>query len=46
MSVSYSFTPEHAQLVLGANDSNLPYLEMLLSSDLEGGFRAWSAEGS
>lgn len=34
MSVSYSFTPETVQLVLGANDANLPYLEMLLSADL------------
>lgn len=34
MSQSYVFKPENAQLVLGANDSNLPYLEMLVSSDL------------
>ena len=34
MSVSYSFTPETVQLVLGANDANIPYLEMLLSADL------------
>ncbi len=34
MSQSYVFKPENVQLVLGANDSNLPYLEMLVSSDL------------
>ncbi len=34
MSESYVFTPDGAQLVLGPNDSNLPYLEMLLSADL------------
>ena len=45
MSVSYSFTPEHAQLVLGANDSNLPYLEMLLSSDLSVRGTSISADG-
>ncbi len=31
---SYSFRPDCVQLVLGANDSNLPYLEMLLASDI------------
>ncbi len=34
MSQSYVFKPENIQLVLGANDANLPYLEMLVASDL------------
>ncbi len=34
MSQSYVFKPDTVQLVLGANDSNLPYLEMLVASDL------------
>ena len=34
MSESYVFTPDGAELVLGANDSNLSDLEMLLASDL------------
>lgn len=34
MSQSYVFKSENACLVLGANDANLPYLEMLLATDL------------
>ncbi len=34
MSQSYVFKPENVQFVLGANDSNLPYLEMLMATDL------------
>ncbi len=31
---TYVFSPEGAELVLGANDSNLPYLELLLGTEL------------
>ena len=31
----YAFTPEGAELVLGANDANLPYLELLLGTELK-----------
>ena len=34
MSQSYVFKPDNVQLVLGANDSNLSYLEMLMASDI------------
>ena len=34
MSQSYSFRPDTVQLVLGVNDANLPYLEMLMATDL------------
>lgn len=34
MSQNYVFKPENVQLVLGVNDSNLSYLEMLMASDL------------
>lgn len=31
----YAFNPEGAELVLGANDANLPYLELLLGTELK-----------
>ena len=34
MSQSYVFKPDTVQLVLGANDANLSYLEMLMATDL------------
>ena len=45
MSQSYVFRPENAQLVLGSNDANLPYLEMLMATDLSVRGTAVSASG-
>ena len=45
MAQTYAFRPDTVQLVLGVNDANLPYLEMLMATDLSVRGTAVTASG-